>query len=465
MRLKLFFLIISSSILFSQQKLPINDTIQNFLFAQSETKTPIIITVNGVFEHGSSWKYFPFKNNSFKKEIEKIDELNHKNFFTIISSNKLYLVSNGAGPVFLKDGNNFKRIDNSSLHKNQFGGARFTFNNKIHIYGGYGFWSFKNFISFFDENIKQWDLVYNDSKFIPPGRWKPIYNLINDKLYVLGGRTDSPRSQGEDQPFSDVFYFDFSSKEFVILGKLNPKLNPSYSLFSQPQIDNNIFLIHNNNITKIDFISLTFTIYYKKIFMSMVDNKYPTFIRNQTLYFISTIDGEKQLNFFDLNRINKNFESKTFSLLDDESEIPIQQYILFGLFIAAIFWFILKIFSFKDYIKGLILYDEKSIYFNNGSVLVNKEEQQLISLLSSKSFISANQLNLIISNQEFTKSHFTALRNKLISGLNQKLFLLTKNKNCIIETKHPKDKRIKVYKANSSIIKKKISFLSFLFKY
>jgi hypothetical protein len=198
--------------------------------------------------------------------------------------------------------------------------------------------------------------------------------------------------------------------------------------------------------------------------MSMVDNKYPTFIRNQTLYFISTIDGEKQLNSFDLNRINKNFESKTFSLLDDESEIPLQQYILFGLFIAAVFWVILKIFSFKDYIKGLILYDEKSIYFNNDSVLVNKEEQQLISLLSSKSFISANQLNLIISKQEFTKSHFTALRNKLVTGLNKKLYTLTANESCIIETKHPKDNRIKVYKADSSIIKKKISFIRFLFK-
>ena len=90
MRLKLFFLIISSSVLLSQQKLPVNDTIQNFLFAQSETKTPIIITKNGIFEYENIWKYLPFKNNSFKKELEKIDELNHENFFTIISSNKLY---------------------------------------------------------------------------------------------------------------------------------------------------------------------------------------------------------------------------------------------------------------------------------------------------------------------------------------------------------------------------------------
>ena len=463
MRLKLFFLTISSSVLLSQQKLPINDTIQNFLFAQSETKNPIVITKNGVFEYEKIWKYLPFKNNSFKKELEKIDELNHKNFFTIISSNKLYLVSNGAGPVFLKDGNSFKRIDNSSLHKNQFGGARFIFNNKIHIYGGYGFWSFKNFISFFDENIKQWDLVYNDSKFIPPGRWKPIYNLINDKLFVLGGRTGSPGSQGQDEPFSDVFYFDFSSKEFFNIGKLNPILRPNYSLFSLPKIDNNVFLL-NNNLIKIDFESLMFTIYYKKMFSPLVDNKYPTFIKNQTLYYISNLNGIKHINSFDLNQVNTNFESKNFSLLDNESEISFLQYVLFGFFIILFFWTVLKIFSFKDYIRGLILYDEKTIYFNNKRVLVSKEEQQLISFLSTNNFISAPKLNLIISSQEFTKSHFTALRNKLVTGLNKKLYKLTDNESCIIETKHPKDNRIKVYKADSSIIKKKIGFITFLFK-
>ena len=463
MRLKLFFLIISSGVLLSQHKLPVNDTVQNFLFAQSEIKNPIIITKNGVFEYNNIWSYVPFKNNSFKKELGKIDELNHENFFTIISSNKLYLVSNGAGPVFLKDGNNFKRIDNSSLHKNQFGGARFIFNNKIHIYGGYGFWSFKNFISFFDENIKQWDLVYNDSKFIPPGRWKPIYNLINDKLFVLGGRTGSPGSQGQDEPFSDVFYFDFSSKEFFNIGKLNPILRPNYSLFSLPKIDSNVFLL-NKNLIKIDFESMMFTIYYKKMFSPLVDNKYPTFIKNQTLYYISDLNGIKHINSFDLKQVNTNFESENFSLLDKESEISYLQYVLFGVFIILIFWTVLKMFSFKDYIRGLILYDEKTIYFNNKTVLVSKEEQQLISFLSTNNFISAPKLNLIISKQEFTKSHFTALRNKLVTGLNKKLYTLTAIESCIIETKHPKDKRIKVYKADSSIIKKKIGFITFLFK-
>ena len=460
----MFFLSNIFNVLFCQTRLPINDSVQNFLFSQSVKKSPIIITTNGIFEFKSKWEYTPFADNSFKKEINQIDALNHANFFTIINSNKLYIVSNGAGPVFIYRNNTFERIDNSSLHKNQFGGARFIYNNKIHIYGGYGFWSFKSFITFFDENISQWDLLYNDSKYIPDGRWKPIYNIINDKLYVLGGRSGSAGSTNQDESFSDVFYFDFIEKEFVNVGKLNPSINPKYTLFSYPKIDDNILIVNNKHLTKIDFENLTFTNYSRGKAFSGVDNKYPSFIDDKNLYYISDLNGEKLINSININSINNDFNSETFPLIINESKISVTQYVLFGLLIAFVFWIILKIFSFKDFIKGLILYDENNIYFNNDSVSITKNEQSLISYLSEKPFITAPQVNSIISDQQFAKSHFTSLRNKLVGDLNQKLFQLTRNEKCIIETKDPKDNRIKVYKADSSIIKKKISFFTFLFR-
>ena len=436
---------------------------QNFLFSQSVKKSPIIITTNGIFEFKSKWEYTPFADNSFKKEINEIEVLNHANFFTIINSNKLYIVSNGAGPVFVYRNNIFERIDNSSLHKNQFGGAKFIYNNKIHIYGGYGFWSFKSFITFFDENISQWDLLYNDSKYTPDGRWKPIYNIINDKLYVLGGRSGAAGTTNQDESFSDVFYFDFIEKEFGNVGKLNPGISPKYALFSYPKIDDNILIVNNKYLTKINFENLTFTNYSKGLGFSVVDIKHPSFIDDQKLYYISDLNGEKLLNSIDIASIDNEFNSETLPLIINESKISVIQYVLFGFFIAFVFWVILKIFSFKDFIKGLILYDENNIYFNNDSVLITKNEQSLISYLSEKPFITAPQVNSIISDQQFAKSHFTSLRNKLIGDLNEKLFTLTNNKKCIIETKLPEDKRIKAYKADSSIIKKKISFFSFLF--
>ncbi len=464
MRTIFLFLIFSLNFLVSQQKLPVNDSVQNFLFAQSVENTPIIITKNGIFEYLSDWEYAPFTNDSFKKDLNLLDELNHANFFSIINDNELYIVSNGAGPVFVYRDNVFKRIDNSSLHKNQFGGARFIYNNKIHIYGGYGFWSFKGFITFFDENISQWDLLYNESQYTPPGRWKPIYNLVNDRLYVLGGRSGPAGSVGRDVGFSDIFCFDFLTKEFIDIGKVNPDVSPKYSLFSYPKIDDNLIILDNNKLIKIDFEKLSVTDYSQGISLFNVDNKYPTFINNQSLYYISSLNGEKVLSSFDLASIDDRFNTETFPLIMDESKISLVQYLFFGLFIAFVFWIILKIFSFKDFIKGLILYDENNIYFNNNSILISPKEKQLISFLSENPFITAPQVNTIISKQNFAKSHFTSLRNKLINNLNHKLFQLTKIEKCIIETRHPKDNRIKAYKADSSIIEKKIGFLRFIFK-
>ena len=232
-RLILLFILIPIKIVLSQSQLPVNDSVQNFLFAKSSLNNPVLITVNGIYEYKSKWEYSPLTDGSFKKEITELDDLNHANFFTKIVRNELYIISNGAGPVFKKSGNNFIRIDNSTLHKNQFGGARFVYNDKIHIYGGYGFWSFKNFITFFDENIKQWDIFYNNSKYLPPGRWKPIYNLLDDKLYVFGGRSGSAGTINQDESFSDIFYFDLINKEFISLGYINKKLKTKYSLFSQ----------------------------------------------------------------------------------------------------------------------------------------------------------------------------------------------------------------------------------------
>ena len=463
-RLFFLFLIIPINILFCQLRLPVNDSVQNFLFAKSSSNDPLLITVNGIFQYKSDWSYLPFNDNSFKKEISNLNELNHANFFTKLINNELYIISNGAGPVFKLDQNSFKRIDNSTLHKNQFGGARFVYNDKIHIYGGYGFWSFKNFITFFDENIKQWDLFYNNSNYLPPGRWKPIYNLLDDKLYVLGGRSGSAGTINKDESFSDIFYFDLINKEFVNLGSINTKLKTKYTLFSQPKLDDNIFLIDNDNLTRINFNSLTVTNYFQKNFFLGIDNKFPTFIKGQKLFYVSNVNGIKYLNFFDLKSVNKNFNTETFSLLAEDKQISLEKYMLFGVLIFFAFWVILKIFSFKDFIKGLILYDESNIYFNNQSAPITTKEKQLISYLSEKIFITAPQVNSIISKQDFAKSHFTSLRSKLVNGLNEKLFLLTNNEKCIIETKHPKDNRIKIYKVDSSIIKRKISFLTFLFK-
>ena len=62
-RVFFLFIIIPVNVLFSQLRLPVNDSIQNFLFAKSSSNDPILITANGIFQYKSDWIYLPFNDN------------------------------------------------------------------------------------------------------------------------------------------------------------------------------------------------------------------------------------------------------------------------------------------------------------------------------------------------------------------------------------------------------------------
>ena len=88
-------------------------------------------------------------------------------------------------------------------------------------------------------------------------------------------------------------------------------------------------------------------------------------------------------------------------------------------------WVAYKLFVFKDFLKGLVLYDETKIYYENKSSLMNPKQIRVIKALESKGQLSSKSLNEIISDKKFVKSHFTALRNEFISEINM---LYKKNK-------------------------------------
>ena len=450
-----------------QIQLPVSDSVTNYLFAKSEKGKLSIITTNGIFElNNNSWDYFEFLSSSFKQEIKEIGvEFSHKEYLSVSTSNDFYLVSVGAGPVFKKDGNQFIRIDNTSLHRNQVWGSFFVYNNKIHIYGGYGFWSFKDYITFYDPNIKQWDIVYNNSTYIPKGRGKAI-SLISpdDKLYVLGGSTISSQSAMYSTDNDDLFYFDFIKKEFVDLGKISEPLTSKHTLFTLPSINQSSFLVENDSIIKFDFNDMSYSSFKSDSIKPNIDNKFPTFIVDEKIFYMSGNNGLKNLDYIDLNSLDKSvFTTSTFPIISEKRDNSIDN-ILIGLLGVTLFWIILKLFLYKDHIKALLLFDEKAIYFKNNSVEISIKEKKFIKLISENNFISAPQINKIISSKNYSKSHLTSIRNEFISDINSKLHQLTGNKTSVIETKHPDDNRIKAYKTDINSFKPKTSFIKFVFE-
>ena len=224
------------------------------------------------------------------------------------------------------------------------------------------------------------------------------------------------------------------------------------------------FLVENDSIIKFDFNEMSYSSFKSDSIKPNIDNKFPTFIVDESIFYISGNNGIKSLDHIDLNSLDKSdFTTSTFPIVSEKRDNSIEN-ILIGLFGVILFWIILKLFLYKDHIKALLLFDEKAIYFKNNSVEISLKEKKFIKLLSENNFISAPQINKIISSKNYSKSHLTSIRNEFIGDINSKLYVLTGNKTSVIETKHPDDNRIKAYKTDINSFKPKISFIKFVFE-
>ena len=175
---KLFYFVFFLTSLNSQsQEYPLpKDIGDEFVFFKSfDNKIHLLKNnINYVFEN-KKWvkktlELAPSKRDSLLVFLKK--GFTNTNFKTINFPDKTYFVLNGGGPVLTFDNKSLIRIDNSVEQRNQFGAALFLHENKIFMYGGYGFWTYKDYLTYFDFSSNQWELykLNPKNKFIPEGR-------------------------------------------------------------------------------------------------------------------------------------------------------------------------------------------------------------------------------------------------------------------------------------------------------
>ena len=451
---------------FSQSNIEVPDSINSFVFSKGANNQIKLITPFGShILKDSVFIYEKFSSLDFSKQINDVGRLlNSNEYRSVVLNNKLHLFHNGGGVVFEEFENSFRRADNSTLHLNQASGFYFETDNRLHLYGGYGLWTHKEYITFYDPTVKQWDINYHNSEYVPTARWKAIGDYTNDKLYVLGGRTgDSNIELNVDFDLDDVFSYDFKSALYQNLGTINPLLLKTYSNFALPKYKSSIVLTTPEKIIMIDFAK-------NEVIENIVlgvflnhNSRYPCYIVDNNLYYISGFN-ELSIKSYDLTQIDSDeIQKNIYPLTSNTAESEPLKVVLIGFVSLLIFWVMMKLFVYQDHIKGLILYDKSGIYYKKRFVSMNTTEIKFIQLLSSEPFVSASMLNEILSDKEYSKSHLTELRDKFILKFKSKIESLTGEKEGIYETKHWDDKRIKGYKANGAF-KKKTGFITHLFK-
>ena len=453
--------------LLAAQDIPLpKDLPEDYIFTNSLEGYPKIIVKEGYYQFKKNWTYKNFDSKNFfidNKNIQSLKTLDNKKFNTLNDSLKTFLILVGGGHVVSQTENGFFREDSSVEQKNQFLSSVFLYNDQIYMYGGYGFWSFKDYITFFDKATGQWEILKIKSEYIPPPRWKAVFQLTKDKLYVFGGRNTPKGSVNKDIILNDIFYFDFIENKFINLGKINPQIPLKYSYGPSVTIKNKKAYLQKDQIVFFDFKNDTVISYFKKNLFEGLDMQRPVFEHLDTIYYVKKNKKTSLLVKFPVKNLN-NINPTFFSMFA-EKEIYFEIFfVLLSVFLVLALWTSFKLFAYKDFLKESVLFDENKIHFRKEFHLMDEKQLKLIKHLEKHKQISAIELNNIISSKKYVKSHLTYLRAEFVKNLNDIYKKLTKNSlNLVEEAQDPQDHRYKIYKITKQVSEKE-SFLTFLFK-
>ena len=435
------------------QKLEFNG--EFLLFREAKTKQPVLIINDSLVYKGNAMKRIAFKHTEYPAKLQEYK------FFNI--DTKTYLVHEGCGPVLEYTNDSIVRIDNSFLHRNQYRAVRFVYNKEIYFYGGYGLFTFKNILTKYDFQTREWIEVRTFSEVPMETRESAFSYLINKDLYVFGGNTkDENKTQCGKQLDSTVWKLHLPTMKWTFKGRISGDSNLKCA-------ENK--LVNNNNQDNLFFM----TDAYYEIFLNKNNikkselNFCPRIISN---YFegnniICVIQNElNKTQYFTVFPINltKGKPLGTYCFIVPLTADYKITYTLLCIVIVVLFivlYFHKKITSkFKPFHgilynlkKELFLYKSKPI-----TIFDDQEKRLLLFLLEQNNqFVSLNNLNQLFenSNQPETISATVKRREQTVSRLLAKVSKITgiDEKELIVERKNSEDKRIKDLKILPNLLK------------
>jgi len=470
MAIRFLFFFVSVSIISQEIKMPNNMGDEFIFFKTHDNKISFLKhNIHYVYEKNKWIKNTLEYNSSYRDSSIIFFNKGFDNIqFKHLEINSVsHFILNGGGPVLKLNENKIERTDNSVEQRNQFGAAIFQHKNQPHMYGGYGFWEWKDYITYYDPFSKQWELCKFDAPLEPSPRWKPLFHKKNEFLYVLGGRSSIKESRNTDTVLKDFFKINLNTKKVeLITQEVNSQIPLLSSSFQGFEIrDKKAYVDYSNSsILVLDFDNNSITSFKTE---GMFKNKHlnsPVLAVGDSIVFIEQIKNNKTIKFVSFNDIFRN-TSETFPIVLVDQNIGYRKYfiILGAIFLA---FFLFKSFTYKDYIRNLIAHDYQWLYFQNKKIQITNSQREVIKLLELKGGFTSQELNKLLSpKKSYAKSHLTLLRNNFIEKLNSDFKTLTNNPEPLISSiKNPNDKRQILYKSNQQFSQKE-SFFKFLFRF
>ena len=396
--------------------------------------------------------YFFTKNNYFKVDvasynISKPIEFNNNGFdinnFTPIKINDVfYFVQNVGGLVLELNKNDLKRIDNSFNHKMQIASTIFRYNNEIYRYGGYGYFSAREFIVKFDFETNEWESVKVNGELIPPARFSNAFSIDENNLTIIGGTTVDRYNREKRVRLTDMWQFSFEELKWSFLLDSEEIQPIDYEAF---KFDNKIFFREGNYLKSLNLDSFELSNNNLTNALLKVSKRFKIHYFDGSFHFVvDRNNGERVL----ISRTKKELlgTPKFLKSLENKNLLSFNNLIITGLLLFVI----ITIFFLRRYFNSVILKTNK-IKYRNKTVFISEEEYLVLKeFFRNQNSLENNILQNLVNKDQYERSHNVRRKNNLINTLNSKFQILFNNNSFnYIDTKNSDfDKRYKRYFLN-----------------
>ena len=390
---------------------------------------------------------------SYTKEDSSIDIKGIiTNYRPVVVQSSIYFVENIGGGVIQYVNGQFRKIDNSYAHRLQFGSTLFVYNNKIHQYGGYGFFSNRDFITYFDTSLRSWEIINPlKNKEMPIGTSSNFSMIKDDYLYLFNGYYLDKQDRKKNNLLNELWQFNFKNNEWKKIGITSK--SEHLSSFNYFQMENklinlnekgliSVIDIENNSVKKYkttDFIQKMagniLPIYYKDFIYCFINNP----IKNKLELYIRKKDDFLG-DFVEEHKLYRSgiWEENKYLIL------PISLVLLFINF--GIILIIKK--KKRNDIYNLIKIINQNVFYKNKMIDLDQSEVEIIKMLLDKpEGVSTSDIMNLTETKGLNYSHNIRQKNIKINNINLIFKATLKiDYDIIISSKSEFDQRMRIYK-------------------
>ena len=359
-----------------------------------------------------------------------------------IKGEELY-VNRNSGFIYQLINEKLKRIDKSEDLKAYNKSILFQHKDTLYRYGGYGFWSERDHLSYYDRNEKKW-FYKNNNGISPKGFFDGYAFTAKNLAFIYGGKYISKKDGITAIPNHQILIYDFNASAFIDILESSFEFNTKMLL---GEIDGNVLFHDNQYLYKIDFESM-------EVIQFLKPNSILEF--NNGRDFITTKNNQIKFQRFNVS----NPPNSKILHLDELMHKPINSYdlvvrkhnkLLIIPFFLVVLIFLFIIIKTKWTKSGFIL-TEYSLKKGDKIIFANEEMAKIIKTLLLQEKIESFEVYNIVAKKNFSYSHNMRIKNNVISDLDNILKRISAvEKKHILTQKSATDARNKSFILNPAI--------------